>query len=192
MARENRENGIDGKKKLEPCVEEKLNEIEILKQSLDEKKKEAEKYYDQLLRLGADFDNYRKRTDKDREGISKGSRAEMILKLLPVMDSFEKALSSLEKDEHNEKIIRGMELIYKQLNGILAMEGIERMECVGRQFDPHLHHAISTRKSGEHSEGEIIEESQCGYLLEGELLRPATVVVAAAEEKKEDDGKEKK
>ncbi|MEW6208071.1 MAG: nucleotide exchange factor GrpE [Acidobacteriota bacterium] len=139
--------------------------------------------YDQLLRRQAEFENYRKRTERDRAETYNRARADIITELLPVIDNFDRALSSLETSSEDAAGLRhGIELIHKQFKDILTKLGLEPVEAVGRPFDPHVHEAVATELTGEHEDNTIIAEFERGYKLGDKLLRPAKVKVASTPE----------
>jgi len=162
-------------------LENKLSELEILRQSFEEKKKLAESYYDQLLRLGAEFDNYRKRVGKEKEELVKFGKEELIVKLLDILDSFDLALDLAEEEKNETKSIKqGIKLIYKQFRELLEKEGLKRLKVEGESFDPNLHFAVEYRESDKHGDNKILKEIRPGYLLGERVVRPAMVVVAKA------------
>jgi molecular chaperone GrpE len=130
-----------------------------------------------LLRRQADFDNYRKRIEKERSEDSKRSTARVIEGLIPVIDSFENALAAHREAEY-ETYRKGFELIYKQLLDNLTRLGAERVDPVGKPFDPHLHQAVDRAETTEHADGTILQVFQPGYVFHGRVLRPAMVRVA--------------
>jgi molecular chaperone GrpE len=130
-----------------------------------------------LLRHQADFANYRKRTEKERADDSKRSTARVVEALIPIVDGFEHALAAHREAEY-ENYRKGFELIYKQLLDNLHRLGVERIEPVGKQFDPHLHQAMDRTETTEHADGSILEVFQPGYVFHGRVLRPAMVRVA--------------
>ena len=140
-----------------------------------ELKKERDDYYDRLLRKTAEFDNYRKRIDRERQQVSEAAAADLLQELLPLVDDMERALRS----EGNDTAIRkGVELIHKQLIEILRKRGVRPIEALGADFDPHYHMAVSHEAADDKREGEVIEEFRRGYMLGDRLLRPAMVKVA--------------
>jgi len=170
---------------LDVRLENKLSELEILRQSFEEKKKLADSYYDQLLRLKAEFDNYRKRIEKEKEELIKFGKEELVVKLLDILDSLDLALSSTKDEKNEHKSIReGVELIHKQFREVLEKEGVKKLEVQGEKFDPNLHYAVEYQESDKHNDNVILEEIRPGYLLYERVIRPAMVVVAKA--KKED------
>jgi molecular chaperone GrpE len=132
-----------------------------------------------LVRRQADFENFRKRTERDRQEESRRVMGYFIQQVLPVLDGFERALA-VHDDPAYEDYRKGFELIYKQLWDSLAKQGLERIEAQGKSFDPHVHMAIERVETDEHEDGAVIEVLQPGYAFHGRVLRPATVRVAAA------------
>ena len=152
-----------------------------LQAQVDALTKEKAALYDQALRRQAEFENYRKRVEREKTELYQRARAEVLLELLPVLDNFERALSSLEKSEGDAKAMRhGVELIHKQFNDALTKFGLQPVEAVGQTFDPHLHEAVTIESSEEYEENTVIEEFQRGYKLGDRLLRPAKVKVASS------------
>ncbi|GAC1617956.1 MAG: hypothetical protein PVS2B2_02030 [Candidatus Acidiferrum sp.] len=134
-----------------------------------------------MLRRQADFDNYRKRIERERTEDSKRAIARVIEGLIPVLDGFEHALAAHREEEY-ENYRKGFELIYKQLMENVAKLGAERMEPVGKMFDPHLHQAMDRTETAEHTDGTILHVFQPGYVFHGRVLRPAMVRVAVQPE----------
>jgi molecular chaperone GrpE len=130
-----------------------------------------------LLRRQADFDNYRKRIEKERSEDSKRATARVIEGLIPVIDSFESALAAHRETEY-ENYRKGFELIYKQLQDNLTKLGVERIDPLGKPFDPHLHQALDRAETTDHADGTILQVFQPGYVFHGRVLRPAMVRVA--------------
>jgi molecular chaperone GrpE len=130
-----------------------------------------------LLRRQADFDNYRKRIEKERAEDTKRATARLIEGLIPVIDGFEHALAAHREAEY-ENYRKGFELIYKQLLDNLARLGVERIDPAGKMFDPHLHQAMDRAETSDHEDGAILQVFQPGYVYHGRVLRPAMVRVA--------------
>ena len=130
-----------------------------------------------LLRRQADFENYRKRVEKERFEDSKRATARVIESLIPVIDGFEHALAAHREAEY-ENYRKGFELIYKQLLDNLAKLGAERVDPLGKLFDPHLHQAVDRAETADHEDGTILQVFQPGYVFHGRVLRPAMVRVA--------------
>jgi len=136
---------------------------------------------DQLLRRQAEFENLRRRFERDRKEIYARIKADLLIDLLPILDNFERALQSQSMPgttDMAESLRLGIELIYKQFKDVLARLGLEQIEALGKPFDPHLHEALATEESETHEDQIIIEEMQRGYRLNNRLLRPARVKVA--------------
>ena len=130
-----------------------------------------------LLRRQADFDNYRKRIEKERFEDSKRATARVIEGFIPVIDGFEHALAAHREAEY-ENYRKGFELIYKQLLDSVTKLGAERIDPLGKAFDPHLHQALDRVETKEHDDGTILQVFQPGYVFHGRVLRPAMVRVA--------------
>jgi molecular chaperone GrpE len=139
--------------------------------------KDLEDLRQTLLRRQADFDNYRKRVEKERSEDSRRSTARVIEGLIPVVDSFDQALASHREPEY-ANYRKGFELIHKQLLDNLAKLGVERVDPVGMPFDPHVHQAMDRTETTEHEDGTILQVFQPGYVFHGRVLRPAMVRVA--------------
>lgn len=147
---------------------------------------EKEELLQTLIRRQADFENYRKRLERERHEAGHRGVARLIEELLPVLDAFERALA-VRDDPAYEEYRRGFELIYRQLWEAMAREGLVRIEADGRKFDPHVHHAIERVESNEHEDGTVLEVLQPGYSLRGRVLRAATVRVAVHPVKKAEE-----
>lgn len=130
-----------------------------------------------LMRRQADFENYRKRIEKERAEDQKRATAHLIEGLIPVVDGFEHALAAHREAEY-ETYRRGFELIYKQLADHLRRLGVERIDPTGQRFDPHLHQAMERVETTDHEDGTIVQVFQPGYVYHGRVLRPAMVGVA--------------
>ena len=139
--------------------------------------KDLEDLRQTLLRRQADFDNYRKRVEKERSEDSRRSTARVIEGLIPVVDSFEQALALHHEPEY-ANYRKGFELIHKQLIDNIAKLGAERVDPLGMTFDPHLHQAMDRTETTDKDEGTILQVFQPGYVFHGRVLRPAMVRVA--------------
>ena len=130
-----------------------------------------------LLRRQADFDNYRKRVEKERAEDSKRTTSRLIEALIPILDSFEQALAAHREAEY-ENYRKGFELIHKQLVENITKLGAERIDPIGKPFDPHLHQAVDRAETTDEADGTILSVFQPGYVFNGRVLRPAMVRVA--------------
>jgi molecular chaperone GrpE len=133
---------------------------------------------DQLLRTKADWDNYRKRTIREKEEAVKYASESVLEKLLPILDSFEMGLQAAQKASDPTAIAHGMQLIYSQFQSLFKDLGVETIDAVGQPFDPHRHEAIGHQESHDHPEGTVSGQLRRGYKLKDRLLRPASVFVA--------------
>jgi molecular chaperone GrpE len=132
---------------------------------------------DTLVRRQADFENYRKRIERERKEESRRAQSRLIEDLLPVLDGYERALSA-HADPAYEEYRKGLELIYKQLWDTLARHGLERIDADGKPFDPNVHMAIDRVETHDHPDGTVIEVLQQGYRIHDRVLRPSAVRVA--------------
>lgn len=147
----------------------------------EEVQKQRDEYYDLLLRKTAEFDNYRKRIERERQSMADAAAADVLADLLPLVDNLERALAA-GADAPTESFRQGVELIHRQLLDILKKRGVEPIEAVGSQFDPHYHEAVLHEPVEGARDGEVVGEFRRGYLLRDRLLRPAVVKVAKGEE----------
>jgi molecular chaperone GrpE len=145
---------------------------------VSELQRQRDDYYDRLLRKTAEFDNYRKRIERERQQVSESAAADLLESLLPLVDDFERALKAEPGSEGAEAYRRGVELIHRQLLELLRKRGVRPIDAVGADFDPHFHQAVSYEPVEGHRDGEVIEEFRRGYMLGDRLLRPAMVKVA--------------
>jgi molecular chaperone GrpE len=152
------------------------NELKALKAQLDDRTS-------QLVRTAADFDNYRKRTQREREEQEQQVKCSTLNELLPVVDNFERARSHIKPQTEAETTIhKSYQSVYKQLVDCLKRVGVAPMRAEGKEFDPNLHEAVMRQATADHPEGTVIEELQRGYLLGEKVLRHALVKVAAPPE----------
>ena len=143
--------------------------------------RQRDEYKDLLLRKSAEFDNYRKRTERERLAVNEAAAADMIGELLPLVDDLERALKAEAGAETVHAYRRGVELIHQQLLDVLRKRGVRAIEAVGADFDPHYHQAVSHEPVAGHRDGEVVEEFRTGYMLGDRLLRPSMVKVAKGE-----------
>ena len=154
-------------------------ELESAESPLDTMRREKEALQDRLLRTAAEFDNYRKRVERDRREQAEAATANALTGLLPIIDDLERALKTPVGAEV-EGFRKGIELIHQQMVELLRKRGVTSIDAVGTEFDPRYHQAVAHESSPEHREGEVIEEFARGYMLGDRLLRPAMVKVAKA------------
>ncbi len=164
-------------KEKEKETEKLEEELETLKKELEKAKAEREDLYDKLLRLSAEFDNFRKRTQRDLERFKELANEAIIKELLLILDNFERALEAVEKGSDLEAFIEGVKLIHKQFKETLKRFGVEEIEARGVEFDPNIHEAVM-QVEDEEKDNIVVQEVQKGYKLKGKLLRPSKVIVA--------------
>jgi molecular chaperone GrpE len=133
---------------------------------------------DRLLRLTAEFDNYRKRSIREKEEYRKFAVEGLIVELLEVHDNLERALDSAKQISDVQSIITGVDMVFKQLSSILEKEGLEKIECAGAEFDPHLHEAVLHIESLDHDDNTVMDVCKSGYCLNSKVIRPAMVTVS--------------
>ena len=153
----------------------KADEIIELKKQVESQKVQIEEAEDRLKRVAAEFDNYKKRNAKERDGMYNSLVADIVSGLLPVVDNLENAANAETKDEEYKK---GIELVLKQFKDILASKGVEEIETVGKTFDPELHEAVSSVQDNTKGEKEIVQEYRKGYKIGDRVIRHSMVIVA--------------
>lgn len=154
-------------------------EIEELKKKVEDITLEKSEMHDRYLRLYSEFDNYRKRSNKDKLELIKNASEEMIRALLPVVDDFERAIKTAQAIEGGDAMLEGVQLIYSKLTAILKQKGLTAMESIGKPFDTDFHEAITNIPATEESQkGLVVDEVEKGYLLNEKVIRYAKVVVA--------------
>lgn len=153
-----------------------------LQADLKAAKNEVAEWQDRFLRKAAEFENYRKRADKEKTDSMMLAKSSVLLEFLPVADACERALKSIGESKaasgNLQQYQQGVELLYKQLLDTFARTGIVPIEAEGTPFDPHLHEALSREETAEFKEDTVIRELRRGYLFKDKLLRPAQVIVA--------------
>ncbi|MCM3746432.1 nucleotide exchange factor GrpE [Paenibacillus pasadenensis] len=140
--------------------------------------RQAEDSQQRFLRAQADFDNFRRRTQKEKEELAQYASSKLLTQLLPIVDNFERALTAASGSGDSESLAKGVDMIFRQLQGVLEQEGLKSMDTVGQPFNPEFHQAVMQVESDEHEEGTVVEELQKGYTLKDKVLRPAMVKVS--------------
>jgi molecular chaperone GrpE len=153
-----------------------------LQADLTAAKAENEELRDRYLRKAAEFDNFRKRTEREKLDLMNSARGAVLIEFLPVLDACERALDSLNSapggNDAMQQYRNGVELLYRQLGGTLERLGVVPVETEGRAFDPHVHEAISREVSAQYGENTVTRELRRGYMFKDRLLRPAQVIVS--------------
>ena len=144
---------------------------------LEATREQSDEHLRGLQRTAADFANYRRRVDEDREGLSQFSNALLISKLLSVLDDFDRALETVPEGT-NEAWVDGVRLVERKLRGLLEAEGVREIEALGQPFDPNFHEAVVHEETADHPDNQVIGELQRGYRLGDRVLRPSLVRVA--------------
>lgn len=152
--------------------------VEAASGEMEELRKQAEDNYQRYLRAQADFDNFRRRTRLEKEESAKYASLKLIEQLLPIVDNFERAMSTSKDNKDFDALIKGIEMTFRQLDGVLTGEGLKAIDSVGQPFNPEVHQAIMQVKSEEHEEGIVVEEVMKGYMLKDKVIRPAMVKVS--------------
>ena len=152
-------------------------EIEALKGQVDGLNKDLQEKKDRLLRLQADFDNFRRRSAKEREEISAVVTQNFCKDMLPLLDNFERAMAAETKDV--EAFQKGVEMIFTQFQEILKKNGLEHIEAVGQKFDPNFHQAVMRVEDPEKEDDTVAQELQKGYMVKGRVIRPSMVQVVS-------------
>jgi len=148
---------------------------------VDALQQERDDLHDRLLRTTAEFDNYRKRTERERRELSEAVSADIVRDVLPAVDDLERALAAAEGDDTSAPFRRGIELIHRRLIDALRKRGVEQIDVIGQDFDPNWHEAVGHDEAGDgRRDGEITAELTKGYRIGQRLLRPAQVKVAKA------------
>lgn len=149
---------------------EEVDELTLLKQQLEEEQ-------DRTVRLRADFENYKRRVQKDKEADYKYRAQSLLSDLLPVLDNLERALAVEATSEEAISLTKGVDMVYRSLVAAVEKEGLESVESEGKPFDPNLHHAVMQEKDENQDSGIVLQELQKGYKLKDRILRPAMVKV---------------
>jgi molecular chaperone GrpE len=159
-------------------------------QLLEQVMAERDRVKDQLMRVSADFDNFRKRARKDAEEAERKGREEAIKELLPVVDNLERAVTAAEGAHDAQAVAEGVKMVLKLFEDTAQRMGLERIQAIGQRFDPNIHDAVQQQETSEQAPGTIVAEVVPGYTLGGRLLRAAMVVVAKAPSAQQGDAQQ--
>jgi len=151
--------------------------IEDCFKELEEKNNLCKEYLNHLVRLKAEFENYKKRAERERQEYVKFANEQLLLQVLPVFNTLKLALENARQLK-DAKLIQGMEMIFKSLEGILLKNGLSKIESKGKAFDPHMHEAVEFEESDKFPENTVLEEIKEGYVLNGKVVCPATVKIS--------------
>jgi molecular chaperone GrpE len=149
-------------------------------EDLKERAGKADEHWQRLLRISADFENFKKRATREKQEAIKFANESLLQKLIPVLDNFDMALSAAQtaSGDAAQSLQTGINMIYQQLRNSLTEAGLEEVDAAGKPFDPNLHEAVSQKESAEVPEGTVLQQLRKGYKLRDRLLRPASVVVS--------------
>jgi molecular chaperone GrpE len=176
--------------KSEAGIEEtKEVQVDLLKEQLEKTEKEYKELEDRLLRVAAEFDNYKKRTVREFQSIIKNANEELISQLVETLDNFQRALDSASRSNSTkssgdfDSFHKGVELIYQHFKDILGKEGLKEIKAIGEPFDPHLHEAVMQQESDEFPDGTVMDEISKSYLLNDKVIRHSKVIVSKGTQK---------
>ena len=161
----------------EDAEEPKKKKLFEKKNKKDKKDEQIADLTDKLTRHMAEFDNYRKRTEKEKSAMYEIGAKDVVEKILPIVDNFERGLQSVPEDKKDDPFVDGMDKIYKQMMSTLEGIGVKPIEAVGQEFDPNFHNAVMTEETEEYESGKVSGVMQKGYTLNGKVIRPSMVKV---------------
>jgi len=175
-------------------LEAKKNKILLTAEefkALEDKAKKSDEYLDRLLRLQADFDNYKKRLEKDKIEFIKFANEEIIAEILKIIDDFERAVEAGKTKHDFGALYKGIEMIHKDFKEFLKQKGLKEIEAEGKPFNPNEHEAMMQEETDKHPEDYIVEEFQKGYTFNGRVIRPSKVKVAKRPKEASDEAEGK-
>ncbi len=153
-------------------------EMALMQKELEEAKTKSEEAIGKMMRLAAEFDNYKKRSARDYESIRRYAAENIIRELLPIVDNFERAIESANESKDFSSFLEGVKLILNQMMNLLEREGVTKINSVGESFDPNIHEAVMHVNSDDYPENIVTQEFQKGYILNDRVIRPAMVAVS--------------
>jgi molecular chaperone GrpE len=160
--------------------EHEISGVRKLEEALKEEREKSSGYLNRLMYLQADFENYRKRVEKEIHQAVQRSNEQLITNLLGVIDELELAVQSGEKTENKKALLDGIEMVLKKMYAILGHEGLTRIEAIGKPFDPSKHEVVLKVPTSDYAEGTVIEEVRKGFMLRDKVVRPSMVKIALA------------
>lgn len=158
--------------------EPQTNEVEQQDELSNELQIQLDEAGQKLLRVQADYDNFRRRTLKEKEELAKYASSKLVESLLPTVDNFDRAIAASAANQDYDALAKGVDMIFRQLMGTMEAEGLVLMNAVGQPFNPEYHQAVMTVETDEYEEGIVVEELQKGYMLKDKVIRPAMVKVS--------------
>ena len=185
MEKEKRDLHEDNNEEVESNLEATQEELKVdlekgseLEKKHEELKKEFDSLKDRNLRLQADFTNYKRRIEKEKESLYKFATEDLIKEFLTIIDNFERAFASVEEKDMDNSFYQGIEMVFNQFLNTLKKNGLEEIEALGQEFDHNLHHAVMQEESDQSEENAVIEVFQKGYKLKDKVIRPSMVKVS--------------
>jgi len=169
----------------EQMVETEEITVEEPISALEESGRLASEYLDHLQRLQAEFDNYKKRVDREKAELIEYASAELVSELIDIMENLERGVASAKGSDDIDSIVKGMEMVSTQLKDILGSRGLKPIEAVGKKFDPHYHEAMMMTPTDEYPYNTVIEEFQQGYMIKDKVIRYSKVRVSVNENNSE-------
>jgi len=170
----------DKKPEISAHIEEVQAELESTKEALAAAKAKAVEYYDQLLRSRAEFDNFRRRVDREKSDARAWGKQEVLLKLVSLLDIFDQALDQTATAKDTRQVAEGVEMLHLGFAQFLKAEGLEAIDCVGKPLDPEKAEVLAQSEVDGDQAGLVLEEIQKGYMFQGRLLRPSRVRVGVS------------
>ncbi|MGD9131732.1 MAG: nucleotide exchange factor GrpE [Candidatus Bathyarchaeota archaeon] len=167
--------------------EESEETVKKLSEELEAEQEKSKQYLNRLKYLQADFENYRKRVEKEVQEAVQRSNEQLIACLIGVLDDLESAIQAGETTENKAALLEGIRMVHKNLEKLLENEGLERLECVGQAFDPRIHEILAQIPTKEHESGTVLEEARKGFMFKGKVLRPSIVKVACEDSEECDE-----
>ncbi len=155
----------------EGAVESEENDLEVAQ-------RQAKESYDKFLRVYAEFENYKKRMEREKSDFLKYANEELIKELLPVIDNLDRAVGQARQNAEAQSLVEGVEMILRQIKEVMEKHGVKELQSLGEPFDPNVHEAMMHEIADEHDENTVIDELQKGYIFKDRLIRPALVKVS--------------
>ena len=171
----------DGSTKKEDFKEK----VKKLKEKLSLEQEKTKEYFNRLKYLQADFENYKKRVEKEVQEAILRSNEKLVTRLIEIIDDLESAISAGETTENEDALIGGIKMVQKKLDKILETEGLTRLETIGKPFDPNMHEVLDEIPTKNHKHGIVLEEARKGFMFKGKVLRPSIVKIACENSKGE-------
>lgn len=171
------DSSVDEQEEIQKEQESSSEDESSVEVELKESQRQVDELKNRLLRLQADFENYKKRSQKEKESIITYASEGLVTELLPALDNFERALS-VDVDENSKSLYEGVEMVYNQILEVLKTNGLEEIECLNKKFDHNCHHAVVQQESDEHEEDTIMQVLGKGYKYKDKVIRPSMVMVS--------------